>query len=341
MAPRFQQAPRLECLRCERSNENCSHFDCNLQDPTSFSRLHGWFRQVAHYNPGQNLHQVWEMSEATLTNVEPLLGCQVMSMEMQSKVTGEGEPLVLVPGGLTGWLSWEPHAERLSATRKVVRTQLLNVQYGLENGTLPSDYSVRIESQALETTFDKLGLTMPLDLVAWSYGAAVTLDYALGHPERVRSLTLIEPPALWVLRAQGLLDAEAKETMAMLQTLNGDISELQLEQFMRSVGFVPPGKSAREMPQWPLFVKHRQSLRNSPAVVEHNDDPQRLRDFKRPVLLVKGTGSAQFLHQIIDALAATLPKVQVIELPAGHAPQVVSIDRFLERLATFQAGANS
>lgn len=281
------------------------------------------------------------MLEATLTNVESLLGCQAISMEMQSKVTGKGEPLVLVPGGLTGWLSWEPHAERLSATRKVVRTQLLNVQYGLENRVLPPDYSVRTESQALETTLDKLGLTMPLDLVAWSYGAAVTLDYALGHSERVRSLTLIEPPALWVLRAQGLLDAEAKKTMAMLQTLSGDISELQLEQFMRSVGFVAPGKSTREMPQWPLFVKHRQSLRNSPAVVEHIDNPQRLHDFKRPVLLVKGTGSARFLHQIIDALATVLPKAQVVEMPAGHAPQAVSMDRFLERLATFQASASS
>ena len=265
----------------------------------------------------------------------------MICMEMKSKVTGKGEPIVLVPGGLTGWLSWEPHAERLSATRRVVRTQLLNVEYGLENRPLPTDYSLKTESRALETALDKLGMTMPLDLVAWSYGAAVTLDYALGHPERVRSLTLIEPPALWVLRAQGLLDAEAKENIAMLQTLSGDISELQLEHFMKSVGLAPPGKSARELPQWPLFAQHRQSLRNSPAVVQHEDDPQRLRDFKRPVLLVKGTGSARFLHQIIDALATMLPEAQVVEMPAGHAPQVVSMDRFLERLAIFLAGANN
>lgn len=269
------------------------------------------------------------------------MGCQGISVEMQSKVTGKGEPLVLVPGGLTGWLSWEPHAERLSTTRKVVRTQLLNVQYGLENRPLPPDYSVKTESRALETTLDKLGLVMPLDLVAWSYGAAVTLDYALGHSERVRSLTLIEPPAFWVLRTLRQLDAEAKKTMAMLQTLKGEISESQLEQFMKSVGFVPSGKSAREVPQWPLFVQHRQSLRNSSAVVQHEDDPQRLRHFNRPVLLVKGTGSARFLHQIIEALATTLPKAQLVEMPAGHAPQVVSMNRFLERLALFQAAASA
>jgi len=46
-------------------------------------------------------------------------------MKMLSKVTGEGSPIVLVPGGLTGWLSWEPHAERLARTRRVARVQLL------------------------------------------------------------------------------------------------------------------------------------------------------------------------------------------------------------------------
>jgi len=272
---------------------------------------------------------------------QPLMTLCVISMRMQSEVTGQGEPLVLVPGGLTGWLSWEPHAERLSATRKVARVQLLNVQYGLENRPLPADYSVKTESQALATTLDELKLETPPDLVAWSFGAAVTLDYALDHSEHVRSLTLIEPPAFWVLRAQGPLDAEARETTSMLQTLHGDISETQLEQFLLAVGFVPAGKAAHGLPQWPLFVRHRQSLRNSAAVVQHEDNPARLRAFRRPTLLVKGTGSAKFLHHIIDALATQFPNAQVTEMPAGHAPQIVSMDRFLAELASFQAAAGN
>lgn len=259
-------------------------------------------------------------------------------MQMQAKVTGKGPPLVLVPGGLTGWLSWEPHAERLSSARKVVRVQLLNVQFGLEDRPLPRGYSVKMESRALAATLAEVGLKMPVDLVAWSYGAEITLDYALDHPGMVRTLTLIEPPAFWMLRAQGTLDAEAEQNVAMLRGLHGAVSEDQLEQFMKTVGLAPPGASPRALPQWPVFVRHRQSLRNSPAAIAHEDDPARLRAFQSPVLLVKGTGSAKFLHQIIDALAAQLPKAQVAEMPAGHAPQIVSMDRFLERLALFQAG---
>ena len=63
----------------------------------------------------------------------------------------------------------------------------------------------------------------------------VTLDYALNYADRVRSLTLIEPPAFWVL--EGKLDLDAKKTVQMLRTLRGDISEDMLEEFMQGVGW--------------------------------------------------------------------------------------------------------
>ena len=275
------------------------------------------------------------MRQSSLRKEETHSGQDRVVQRMQAQVAGDGAPLVLVPGGLTGWLSWEPHAERLAQTRKVVRVQLLNVQYALENRALPSDYSVKTESDALAATLEDLGLSGPIDIVAWSYGGLITLDYALDHAVRLRSLTLIEPPAIWVLRELGTVDAEAEQEIAVLRTLHGDISEDQLEQFMQAVGLAPPGQSVRELPQWPLWVRHRQSLRNSPAVLEHDDDLARLRAVGFPVLLVKGTGSAKFLHQVIDGLATQLPKAHVVEMPGGHAPQLVSMDRFLEELALF------
>jgi hypothetical protein len=56
--------------------------------------------------------------------------------------------------------------------------------------------------------------------------------------------------------------------------------------------------------------------------------------------IIRHTGSSKFLHQIIDSLAANLPRSRVIELPAGHAPQLVSMDKFLEELARFQANSS-
>ncbi len=258
---------------------------------------------------------------------------------MQCQVSGEGPPIILVPGGLTGWLSWEPHAKRLAATRKVVRVQLLNVQLGLENCPLPPNYSIGFESQSLKNTLDQLKLVQALDIVAWSYGATVALDFALEYAARVRSLVLVEPPAFWVLRSSGKMDAEAKQNAKMLGAVSNEISEKDLENFALAVGLVPPGQSPTNLPQWPLWLQHRRSLRGNPFVIGHNDDVSRLRGFQPPVLLVKGTGSAKFLHQIIDVLAVELPHARTIEMPAGHAPHIVSMDRFLEEINHFQKSA--
>jgi hypothetical protein len=55
------------------------------------------------------------------------------------EIKGQGEPIVLVPGGLSGWLSWIPHAERLSARRKVIRVQLRSIELAEAGKPFPND----------------------------------------------------------------------------------------------------------------------------------------------------------------------------------------------------------
>jgi pimeloyl-ACP methyl ester carboxylesterase len=270
---------------------------------------------------------------------------EIDMLKMQLDVAGEGPPLVLVGGGLTGMQSFEPHRARLAGERRVIRAQLLSVQYGLENRPLPPGYSLRMESEALANALAELKLEGPVDLVAWSYGAATTLDYALNHPERIRTLTLIEPPAFWALEATGRLDEQSAREKEALSALNAgmkeDVNEDQLVSFMRQAAIVPPGAAPQSMPQWPGWFKHRRSLRGNDGPLLHTDSAARLKALRAPVLLVKGTGSSHFLHAIIDALAATLPDARVIELPGGHAPQIVAMDRFLAQTAEFQRTAGA
>jgi pimeloyl-ACP methyl ester carboxylesterase len=243
--------------------------------------------------------------------------------------------LVLVGGGLTGALSWKPHGKRLSAGNRVVSLQLISVEYGLLDRPLPPGYSIKTESRAMAAALDAAGLTGPLDLVAWSFGALVTLDFALDNPGRVRTLTLIEPPAVWVLPDGGRGDPSVRDLEAAFRRFRGEISEADLEGFLCAVGMCPPGKPPRALPQWPVWVRHRRSLRNGPAVFDHRDDPARLRAFTAPVLLVAGTGTAPFLRRIVDSLGAALPRARIVEMPAGHAPRIVSMERFLTELASF------
>jgi hypothetical protein len=64
------------------------------------------------------------------------------------EVKGQGEPIVLVPGGLSGWLSWIPHAERLSKVRMVVRVQLRSIELAEAGDPFPDDYGTLTEREA-------------------------------------------------------------------------------------------------------------------------------------------------------------------------------------------------
>jgi pimeloyl-ACP methyl ester carboxylesterase len=255
---------------------------------------------------------------------------------MQFKIEGKGEPLVLVPGGLTGCVSWEPHAKRLATTRSVVRVQLLNVEYGLKDRPLPADYSFKTESGALKATLDEAIPSGPVDLAAWSFGAAVALTFALDNPDRVRTLTLIEPPAFWVLDRPPQ-DPGFEQLKSSSEETRDEVDGEKLEEFVRLVGISPPNVDPRQMPQWSTFMRYRRSLRGNIAPFVTRDDSRRLDEFEPPVLLVKGTGSAPFLHAVIDALGRHLPNSETVEYPAGHAPHIVSMDLFLDKMASFQA----
>jgi pimeloyl-ACP methyl ester carboxylesterase len=269
---------------------------------------------------------------------------QETEMIMRTHVMGDGPPLVLVGGGLTGWSSWIPHQERLASSRRVARAQPLVVQLGLDDRPLPANYSVDLESAALISSLDAFHSTGPNDLAAWSFGGFIALESALDHPERIRTLTLVEPPAFWVLQAAGdpTYERERQAVWPLAERLREDVSETDLEAFVRYASLCPPNMRPQDLPQWPVWVEHRRSLRRQFDVEfghhRHIDD---LQGFERPVLLVKGRGSTPALHRIVDVLAENLPNARVLELDGGHAPHIVEIDRFLDELIQFHADAGS
>lgn len=262
-------------------------------------------------------------------------------MQMPIEIKGQGAPLVLLGGGLTGWASWGPIAERLAVSRTVVRIQLLGVQLGLEDEALPEDYSPALEVRALGAALDASELVPPIDFAGWSYGGRVALEYALERPEWARTLTLIEPDAAWAVDPDD--EAVRREREHDLAMPTDYVSEEDLESFLRNVALVPPDKDPRELAQWPTWVQHRQSLRTLPHRWDDLSRPRELEVLDAPVLLVKGTGSTPLLHRMLDELARRLPDASVRELPGGHAPHLVSTEPFLEAMAAFhhEAGAGS
>jgi pimeloyl-ACP methyl ester carboxylesterase len=253
-------------------------------------------------------------------------------------VKGQGDPIVLMPGGLTGWLSWIPFVEPLAKDHQVVRVQLRSVELAEAGHPYPPDYGTLTEREALRATIDQLGLAR-FDLVAWSYGAHCSLAFTLEYPQCVRTLTVIEPPAAWILRETGHAREALGRSEAYDRSVTGKIVSIDdLKGFLLRAGLAKPGDYVEAMPGWPLWVRNRQVLSTNGKLWDYTDSLDRLRTLDVPVLAVKGTETTEDLAAVVDDLGATVPHSCVLELPGGHACHLQNQERFLAALARHTAG---
>jgi pimeloyl-ACP methyl ester carboxylesterase len=246
----------------------------------------------------------------------------------------DGRPaIVLVPGGLSGWVSWKPHAEVLSKRHRVIRVQLLNMVAAERGEKPPVGYSLRSESEALGGVIDLVGHGK-VHLVGWSHGGEVSLDFALNHPEKVKSLTLVEPACYWVARSKGQFGDEEKTFRALLNGLHDPVSEDDLVAFLKLNGLVPPGVDPRSMPRWAVWNNLKIALKSVLTVLDHTDDIGRLERLRViPVLLVKGRESVGFNSGVVDILSSELDRsAKVLVLPDSHACHIVAMDQFIAGL---------
>lgn len=249
------------------------------------------------------------------------------------EVAGAGEPLVLVPGGLTGWLSWLPLVPALSSGSRVVRVQPIGNELGSRGEPGDPTYTAVTERESLRLTLEELGLAA-VDLVGWSGGGRALLELAMEYPGLVRSLALVEPAAYWVLEQLAEPDPDVDELNEFVHGLTGTaVDEDDLARFLRLAGFVGPAEDPRAHPGWQRWLPHRAALswqgepvdRNGRAVAE-------LEGVVAPTLLFRGTVTAPWLRRVVDVLAGRLPHVTVVELEGDHACHLQSPDAFVSAL---------
>ncbi|MFF7754983.1 alpha/beta fold hydrolase [Streptomyces sp. NPDC007971] len=250
-----------------------------------------------------------------------------------NEVKGEGPPVVLVPGGLTGWVSWTPLADALSARRRTIRVQPIHNELGSAGERGDAGYTAAIERESLYMTMDALGIESA-DFAGWSAGGRALVEFALAHPERVRTLTLVEPAAYWILDGLGGSDPEVARLNRFLHALAGqDVNEDDLAEFLELAGLTPSKDQARTHPAWPRWVPHRMALSWSS---EQADRPHRnvaeLGDIRSPVLLVHGSATTDWLKRVVAVLDERLPDTRVLELPGDHASHLENPDAFLAAL---------
>lgn len=185
-------------------------------------------------------------------------------------------------------------------------------------------------------------LDEPMHVVGHSYGGVSALLAAARRPERVRSLTVVEPPALGLVRG----DTAVEEFIRRVDHARREATDPvdYRRRFLAAFGFpaprqsLPPGRplrgaasSWRERPPWEAEV---------PLDV--------LRSAGMPVLVVRGAWDQAppearavgmpALHHVCDALVTRLRAEAETFAGAAHNPQLLG-EPFNERLGRFWTAA--
>ncbi len=168
-------------------------------------------------------------------------------------------------------------------------------------------------------------------LVGHSYGGVIALYAAAWSGERVRSLTVIEPPAMGLVD-DGSTDEFVRRSEALWEQGPRDPAEF-LRAFLTAIGAPAPSSPSPELLQGArLLMAERYPWRATPP----------LDDIHAPALVVSGAHSAPF-DAVCDLLEARLRARRAVLPGRGHSPQLLGppfnelLAAFVERIAADDA----
>lgn len=165
----------------------------------------------------------------------------VNGIKLYHEVYGQGEPLVLLHGGLMTIGEMSTLLEPLAKTRKVIAVELQG-----HGRTADTDRPLKLETLGddIAALLDHLNIPKA-DIVGLSLGAAVGLRTAIQHPEKVRRLVVISSPYAksgWYPETQeGMGQVSSAMAETMMQTPTGKFSKQwpepqRLPQFLDKMG---------------------------------------------------------------------------------------------------------
>ena len=195
------------------------------------------------------------------------------------------------------------------------------------------------ESGAFQTLVTRIAASFierPVDLIGHSFGASVALRIAVGAPEAVRSLTLIEPVLFAALPESDpeWIALRKKQDHFEAMMAAGD-HEAAARGFMRDWGTGQPWESytesqrARFIATMPMVENISRANFEDPAGIARDGGIEAI---DAPVMIIHGDRSPPTMPRVAEAIAARLSDVGVAcirdaghMLPATHAAQCADL----------------
>ena len=266
----------------------------------------------------------------------------VRGVELHYIEQGQGEPLILLHGGMFDYRSWEAQIKAFSQHYRVI-SYSRRYNYPNNNPLTAKNHSAYVEAGDLAAFIHKLKLGR-VHLVGTSYGAFTALVLAVQHPELVRSLVLAEPPVhqwlrdtpngtvvygefmttVWEPAAKAFNEEDDEGAMGILANAFSGT---------RVFDSLPPERVAAIMQN--SRAMKALALSSDPFPTLPKDKVGQLR---LPTLIITGQNTIKIHKLVNEELARVLPKATQAIIPqAGHGSARENPQAFNEAVLKFLA----
>ncbi len=273
----------------------------------------------------------FELFAQTKTNTEyftientPLYQIKVSDANLAIRYKeGQGIPIVFIHGSWDDHNSWLPVAEELikTATNPIIlydRRGHSASSPDKEQGTISMDV------QDALSLLDALHI-QKAHFIGHSYGANITIELAVNHPERVESIVLYEPPIFGMLKGQSEYKQILSEVQSEMQKSKTLLEQGHIEQgtfnFIEKVAF---GKGS----WYSIFDQRaRNTMTASYATwLDQANDPERLNikpenlnQFKGKITLITGSDSILVYPAVAKEIKQKVNSIELYTIQeAGH-----------------------
>ncbi len=192
---------------------------------------------------------------------------QVNGLNLYYEVHGEGQPLVLLHGGLGGIDMFPQLLPTLAASRQVIGVDL---QGNGHTADIDRPFSFEQMADDVAALIEKLALA-PSDVMGYSLGGGVTLQSAIHHPHLVRKLVLVSTP----FKSAGWYP----EVRVGMQSMNAEAAKMMVGSPMHQAY----ANAAPRPEDWPVLV-----TKTGKMVGAEYDWTEGVRQLKSPTLIVVG-----------------------------------------------------
>jgi len=230
-----------------------------------------------------------------------------------------GAPVVLLTGAGGNAAAWFPHVAALAGNGPV---------YGIDmpgdaNPSVPRDLIAPPENCAawLDELLGKLS-DGPAHLVGFSYGGWVAMNQAIRAPQRVASITLLDPAGLTRLDARFWWWL----SISGLATLTPMPLRRRLARWLDSPAMLQPELMTL---MWAAIRGYRMEPK-FPGVLTDDE----LRAITVPILLIAGARSALLTPAQARARGSLMPHAEVAIVPGSHGG-FSRVDELNDRIAAF------